>query len=92
MKIVIALLLVAGTASAQQTPVCTTKAGAVAKCPKTAPPPRTINIDPLALGGKQRGLGMLYFIERANEELERASLERKSFIPKLARSVDEAAL
>jgi hypothetical protein len=35
---------------------------------------------------------LLYFLERANEELERASLEKRSFIPHMVRSVEEEAL
>jgi hypothetical protein len=32
---------------------------------------------------------LLYFLDRASEELERASLERRSFIPEMVKSVDE---
>jgi hypothetical protein len=35
---------------------------------------------------------LLYFLERANEELERASLEKRSFIPHMVRSVEEEKL
>jgi hypothetical protein len=35
---------------------------------------------------------LLYFLERANEELERASLEKRSFIPAMVRSVEEEQL
>jgi hypothetical protein len=35
---------------------------------------------------------LLYFLERANEELERASLEKRSFIPHMVRTVEEEAL
>jgi len=60
--------------------------------PPPPPPPRTFNIGPLALGGKVHLLSMLEFIERANEELQRSALEKKSFVPKLVQSLDEAAL
>jgi hypothetical protein len=56
------------------------------------PPVKTFNINPLELGGKVRVLAMLEFIERANTELERAALEKKSFIPKIVASLDEEAL
>jgi hypothetical protein len=64
-------------------------------CKKTAKQPceQTIDItDPLSLGGKLRVLSMLGFLERATEELERASLEKKSFVPKLVQTVEEEAL
>jgi hypothetical protein len=35
---------------------------------------------------------LLYCLERANEELERASLEKRSFIPHMVRTVEEEAL
>ena len=44
----------------------------------------------LKLAGNMRMPQLLYFLERANEELERASLERRSFLPELVRSIDEA--
>ena len=37
-------------------------------------------------------LAFLYFLERANEELERASLEKRSFIPHMVRSLEEEQL
>jgi len=44
------------------------------------------------LNGRMRTPQLLYFLERANEELERASLEKRSFIPTMVRSVDEEQL
>jgi hypothetical protein len=46
----------------------------------------------LDISGRMRTPQLLYFLERANEELERASLEKRSFIPSMVRSVDEEAL
>ena len=46
----------------------------------------------MSLYGSERKPQLLYFLERANEELERASLERRSFIPEMVRSLDEEAL
>ncbi len=42
--------------------------------------------------GTDRAVRLLYFLERANEELERASLQKRSFIPQLARSIDDEKL
>ena len=54
---------------------------------------KTINInDALGIDGKLRSLSMIQFLERATEELERASLEKKSFVPKIVQSVEEEAL
>jgi hypothetical protein len=44
------------------------------------------------LNGRMRTPQLLYFLERANEELERASLEKRSFIPHMVRSVEEEQL
>ncbi|MBL0214801.1 MAG: hypothetical protein IPQ07_13070 [Myxococcales bacterium] len=62
--------------------------------PKVKPPtqPPTITIGPLDLIGKVRGAMLLQFLERADEELERASLQRRSFVPELVRSVELEAL
>jgi hypothetical protein len=46
----------------------------------------------LDLNGRLRTPQLLYFLERASEELERASLRRRSFIPELVRSIDEESL
>ncbi len=44
------------------------------------------------LVGRLRSPQLLYFLDRASEELELASLKRRSFIPEMVRSVDEEAL
>jgi hypothetical protein len=46
----------------------------------------------LELAGTMRMPQLLYFLDRAEEELERASLERRSFIPAMVRSIEEEAL
>jgi hypothetical protein len=67
---------------------------AEAKTATTTKKPKEKNFDfnALDLNGRQRTPQLLYFLERANEELERASLEKRSFIPHMVRSVDEEAL
>jgi hypothetical protein len=88
--VVATVVLASSVASAQGTP----KKPPV-PCTKTAKQPceQIIDItDPLSLNGKLRSLSLLGFLERASEELERASLEKKSFVPKLIQTVDEAAL
>ena len=93
---VVALIASVSLASAQQRPP---------RPPHPPPPPpactqaakqpceKTIDItDPLSIGGRLRVISLLGFLERATEELERASLEKKSFVSKLVQTVDEEAL
>jgi hypothetical protein len=63
-----------------------------AKVAKKSPKEKTFDFNALGLNGRQRTPQLLYFLERVNEELERASLEKRSFIPHMVRSVDEEAL
>jgi len=53
---------------------------------------KNFDFNALDLNGRMRTPQLLYFLERANEELERASLEKRSFIPHMVRSVEEESL
>ncbi len=62
------------------------------KLPPKKQEPKTFDFNALDLNGRMRSPQLLYFLERANEELERASLEKRSFIPHMVRSVEEEQL
>ncbi|HLL20922.1 MAG TPA: hypothetical protein VK427_02275 [Kofleriaceae bacterium] len=67
-----------------EVPAAPTKKGAIKE--------QTFNFDGLGLNGRSRSPQLLYFLERANEELERASLEKRSFIPSMVKTVEDEAL
>jgi hypothetical protein len=54
--------------------------------------PKVFDFTGLDISGRLRTPQLLYVLDRATEELERASLERRSFIPEMVRSVDEGPL
>jgi hypothetical protein len=71
------------------------KADKAPKPPETPPKKvkeQNFNFDGLGLNGRTRSPQLLYFLERANEELERASLEKRSFIPSMVKTVEDEAL
>jgi hypothetical protein len=83
----------------------TTSPSAREKADKKAPAPKSpaggggggkhdqeLVIGGMNLSGHNRTPQLLYFLERANEELERASLEKRSFIPHMVRSIEEEQL
>lgn len=53
---------------------------------------QSFDFNGMDLSGKNRTPQLLYFLERANEELERSSLQKRSFIPAMVRSVEEDPL
>jgi hypothetical protein len=67
-------------------------AKAPVKRDKGPPKEKDFNFTDFNLAGKMRTPQLLYFLERANEELERASLEKRSFIPHMVRTVEDEAL
>lgn len=59
---------------------------------KGTPKEKNFDFNGIDLNGRMRTPQLLYFLERANEELERASLEKRSFIPNMTKSVEDEHL
>lgn len=53
---------------------------------------QVFNFEGLNIAGRLRTPELMYFLERARDELRRASLKRRSFIPEMVRSVDQESL
>jgi len=53
---------------------------------------RVYDFGALSFEGSLRTPQLLYFLTRVKQELDRASLEKRSFMPELVRSVDEGGL
>ena len=70
-------------------------AGATATAPTPSPGPkkaRTFDFGAMSFEGTMRTPQLLYFLGRVKQELDRASLERRSFMRELQRTVDEGGL
>lgn len=68
------------------------KDSSASKDPAKGGKPKVFDFTGIDLAGRLHTPQLLYFLERANEELERAFLERRSFIPHMVRSLEEEAL
>ena len=64
----------------------------LAKTGDSKPREKVFDFSGFELAGSVRMPQLLYFLDRAEEELERASLERRSFVPEMMRSLDEENL
>jgi hypothetical protein len=53
---------------------------------------RVFDFGALSFEGSMRTPQLLYFLSRVKQELDRAALEKRSFMPELRRSVDEGGL
>ena len=53
---------------------------------------RVFDFGALSFEGSMRTPQLLYFLSRVKQELDRASLEKRSFMPELERSVEEGGL
>ena len=59
---------------------------------RKAPRVKVFDFTGLDLAGRLRTPQLIYFLDRAAEELELASLEKRSFVPEMIESVDEESL
>lgn len=50
------------------------------------------DFEEIDIGGQLRTPQLLYFLDRARDELRQASLERRSFLPEMVDSVEEEGL
>lgn len=53
---------------------------------------RVFEFGAFGIEGSMRTPQLLYFLGRVKQELDRAALEKRSFLPELERSVDEGGL
>ena len=69
------------------------KATAAQPAPPAAPKKaRVFDFGAMSFEGTMRTPQLLYFLGRVKQELDRAALEKRSFMPELVRSVDEGGL
>ena len=91
--IAFAVLLAPTSAHAQKPKKAGTAAATTAGDEKPRPrKARVFDFGAYGIEGSMRTPQLLYFLGRARQELDRASLEKRSFMPELARSVDEGGL
>jgi hypothetical protein len=101
LRSIVVVALLASSASAQQPKPCPENARIGDTC-KIAPPkavptqkahPRpTYDMEKIDVKAKNRRIMLIEFLERTNAELERASLEKRSFMPELVRTLDAEQL
>lgn len=60
--------------------------------PKKKKKARVFEFGAFGIEGSMRTPALLYFLGRAKQELDRASLEKRSFMPELQDSVEEGGL
>jgi hypothetical protein len=60
--------------------------------PKPAAKEKTFDFAAMGIEGRVLAPQLLYMLGRIKVELERAGLEKRSFIPELVRSVDEGGI
>ena len=80
------------SAARSDPPARTERSEKTDKADKKTTKEKNFDFNNLQLNGQLRTPQLLYFLERANEELERASLEKRSFIPHMVRSVEDQPL
>jgi hypothetical protein len=71
------------------------KKAAAAAAPAPAPAPkkaRVFDFGAMSFEGTMRTPQLLYFLGRVKQELDRAALEKRTFMPELVRTVDEGGL
>ena len=68
------------------------KAATAQPAPAQPKKARVFDFGAMSFEGTMRTPQLLYFLGRVKQELDRAALEKRSFMPELVRSVDEGGL
>lgn len=101
LRSIIVVALLASSAFAQQPAPCRDGVRVGDECKATAPkavpkqkerPKPTYDMGVMDVAAKNRKIMLMTFLERTNEELERATLEKRSFMPELVRTLDAEKL
>ncbi len=96
LRVLLACVLVAAPLTAAAQPAPKKGGGKTDKAPGEdtagAKKAKVMDFTGIDISGRLRTPQLLYFLDRAAEELDRASLERRSFIPEMVRSIDEEDL